>query len=132
MNPKETAKSVEKINSLAKSSIEYFESFLTTMKVQPKKEVLPEKLDDHNVRSALLAKFYIGRLYSKLITLEPKERLSNTKKTLENYTYLVDYCDKENKEENPSVLDRMKIEYNICKEMCTFLPAQMDKIRTMI
>ena len=132
LTPKETAKLIEKINSLAKSAIEYFESFLTTMKVLPKRECLPDKIDEHNFRSALLAKFYIGRLHSKIISTEPKERLLNTKNTLENYTYLVNYCDKENKEGNSSVIERMKIEYDICKEMITFLPAQMEKIRTMI
>lgn len=132
LTPKETTKSIEKINTLAKSSIEYFENFLNTMKVLPKREVLPEKLDDHNYRSALLAKFYIGRLHSKIIVSEPKERLINTKQTLDNYTFLVDYCEKESKEGNSDVIDRMKTEYGICKEMITFLPAQLEKIRTLI
>ena len=132
ITPKESAKAVEKINSLARNSIDFFEKFLTTMKVQPKREVLPDKIDDHNFRSALLAKFYTGRLYSKIISIEPKERLSNAKNTLDNYTFLVNYCDKEEKDGNSDVIDRMRIEYNICKEMITFLPAQMEKIRTMI
>ncbi len=132
LNSKETSKSIEKINTLAKSSIEYFENFLNTMKVMPKREVLPEKLDEHNYRSALLAKFYIGRLYSKIIATDPKERLLNTKQTLDNYTFLVNYCDKENREGNSDMFERMKIEYGICKEMITFLPAQLEKIRTLI
>jgi hypothetical protein len=132
LNTQETASAVLKINQLASQSIEHFDKFLDTMKVQPKREVLPDKFDDHNVRPALLAKFYIGRLYSKIITIEPAKRLANIKNTFDCYSYLVDYCDKEQKDDNASVMDRMEVEYSICKEMVVFLPAQMEKIRSTI
>jgi hypothetical protein len=132
LNTQETANAVLKINQLAVNSIEHFEKFLDTMKVQPKREVLPDKFDDHNIRPALLAKFYIGRLYSKLITVEPGKRLANIKNTFDCYSYLVDYCDKEQKDGNGDVMERMQVEYSICKEMVVFLPAQMEKIRSTI
>jgi hypothetical protein len=132
INPKDYVSSVQKINTFAKNSIERFEKFLDTMKVQPERKHLPEKFDEHNVRSALLAKFYIGRLYSKIVTKEPQTKLDNMKLCLENYRYLVDYCDKEMRAENSQPFDCMRVEYNICKEMAVFLPAQMEKIRAKI
>ena len=141
LSAKDSAHSVQKISSLAVSSIEYFDKFLDTMKVQPERKVLPEKFDDHNARPALLAKFYIGRLYSKIITLEPEKRLANVKQTSDHYTYLVNYCDKHspaetdpaaNQSPDDDIKLKMKVEYNICKEMITFLPVQMEKLREMI
>lgn len=102
------------------------------MKVQPKREVLPDKFDDHNIRPALLAKFYLGRLYSKIIAIEPSKRLENMKQTLDNYTYIVDYCDKEAKAGRNLAMDIMISEYTACKEMIVFLPAQMEKVRNMV
>jgi hypothetical protein len=128
----ESTSSILKINQLAKNSLNYFEQFLDTMKVQPKREVLPEKFDDHNVRPALLAKFYIGRLNSKIIVFDSAKKLSNIKATFDDYSYIVDYCDKESKSGNYSPLEIMKVEYDICKEMIQFLPAQMDKIRATL
>jgi hypothetical protein len=141
LNAKESASAILKINTLATNSIECFEKFLNTMKVQPERKVLPDKFDDHNVRPALLAKFYIGRLYSKIIVTEPEKKLVNVKNTYENYSYLVDYCDRhsqsKSKEESSDageydLTKTMKIEYDICKEMIVYLPAQMDKLRELI
>jgi hypothetical protein len=128
---KEKVASVTKINMLASNAIEKFEEFLNTMKVQPNRKILPEKFDDHNVRSALLAKFYVGRLHSKIITTEPSKKLANLKCCFDHYKYLVDYCDKE-REDNPNPIEIMRVEYDLCKEMITYLPAQMEKIRHMI
>ena len=85
------------------------------MKVMPKREVLPEKFDDHNVRPALLAKFYLGRFHSKIITLEPVQRLENMKLTLEDYKYLVDYCDKHREDNSVESIEQMINEYTVCK-----------------
>lgn len=115
LSQEESKTSIVKINQLALKGIKIFESFLDTMKVMPKKECLPEKFDDHNVRPALLAKFYIGRFYSKLITLEPKKRLENMKATLENYSYLVEYCEKHKNDNSNESIDQMINEYNVCK-----------------
>jgi hypothetical protein len=87
------------------------------MKVQPERLVLPEKFDDHNVRPALLAKFYLGRLYSKIICTDPVKRLEYCRSTLENYTYLVNYCDQHRLDQSAEVIDSMQVEYAVCKEM---------------
>ena len=115
LTPAESKGSIQKINQLATKGIQTFESFLSTMKVMPKKEVLPEKFDDHTLRPALLAKFYLGRFYSKLITLEPAHRLENIRKTLENYTYLVEYCDKHKNDNSTEAIEQMNNEYTVCK-----------------
>lgn len=117
----------KKINQMIESSLKYFESFLDTMKVQPERDRLPDKFDEHNIRPALLAKFYLGRLYSKFIVTEPASKLDNMKRTLENYSYLVNYCDKFKDETG-----HMLAEYNVCKEMVFLLPAEMEKIRASI
>ena len=133
LTTKEANAAVLKINQLALSAIQRFEAFLDTMKVQPEKKMLPDKFDDHNVRPALLAKFYVGRLYSKLITGEPSKKLENTKMCFEYYSYMVNYCDRErNINKNQLPLELMKVEYDICKEMIVYLPAQMEKIRALI
>jgi hypothetical protein len=115
LTPAESKGSIQKINQLATKGIQIFESFLNTMKVMPKKEVLPEKFDDHTVRPALLAKFYLGRFYSKLICLEPAQRLENMRKTLENYSYLVEYCDKHKNDNSAEAIEQMINEYTVCK-----------------
>lgn len=102
------------------------------MKVQPARKVLPDKFDDHNVRPALLAKFYLGRLYSKLIITDPAKRLENCRLTLELYTYLVKYCENHKDDTPPEIIDSMDVEYSVCKEMIMFLPAKMDKLRALI
>jgi hypothetical protein len=102
------------------------------MKLLPEKKSLPDKFDDHNVRPALLAKFYLGRLYSKIINNDSKARLEYCRLTLESYSYLVKYCDEHRSDTTKEVIDSMSLEYNVCKEMCTFLPGKMDKIRALL
>lgn len=122
----------KKINQMVEDSLQYFEKFLTTMKVQPARDQLPDKFDEHNVRPALLAKFYIGRLYSKFIVVEPSKKLENMKHTLESYKYLVDYCDRQKNEGDDDPINQMINEYNVCKEMIFLLPNEMEKVRLTI
>ena len=120
LTPMESKQSVQKINQLALKGISTFELFLDTMKVMPKKEVLPDKFDDHNVRPALLAKFYLGRFYSKLITLDASKRLENMKLTLNSYSYLVSYCDKHKNDNSKETIDAMLNEYTVCQGIFFF------------
>jgi hypothetical protein len=129
---KDNIASERKINQLIKSSIDRFEEFLNTMRVLPDKMQLPEKYDEHNVRSALLAKFYIGRLYSKIITQDPGQKITYLNNCIDNYKYIVNYCDKEKLNNNLIPLDLMKVEYDICKEMNIYLPFKLEKFRKML
>lgn len=47
----------------------------------------PEKLEEDVLRPALLARFRMARLYSKLICSLPCAQLENLNKSLENYKY---------------------------------------------
>lgn len=47
----------------------------------------PEKLEEDVLRPALVARFRMARLYSKLICSAPSAQLENLSKALDNYTY---------------------------------------------
>lgn len=47
----------------------------------------PEKLEEDVLRPALVARFRMARLYSKLICSLPSAQLENLNKSLDNYTY---------------------------------------------
>ena len=123
-----------KINQLANNSIEYYSKFINTMKSMPDKIKLPDKFDAHNVRPLLLAHFYIGRLYSKIITNNNVEALGNTKKSFDFYSYMISYCEKhkDDNDEEINVMEVMKTEYNVCKELITFMPVKMENLRKSI
>ncbi|KAK6181184.1 hypothetical protein SNE40_009099 [Patella caerulea] len=115
---------VNKINQLTLHSIEQFQSYLDSLKGENPE--LPEKLGENDVRPALVAKFYIGRLYSKLILPTVEERLANMRKSLNNYKFVVDYC-----KCNECDKDKVPSEYDICVEMVELLPLKMEKIRSL-
>lgn len=47
----------------------------------------PEKLEEDVLRPALVARFRMARLYSKLICSLPSAQLENLNKTLDSYMY---------------------------------------------
>lgn len=47
----------------------------------------PEKMEEDVLRPALVARFRMARLYSKLICSLPSAQLENLNKALDNYTY---------------------------------------------
>lgn len=47
----------------------------------------PEKMEEDVLRPALVARFRMARLYSKLISPLPSAQLENLNKALDNYTY---------------------------------------------
>lgn len=47
----------------------------------------PEKMEEDVVRPALVARFRMARLYSKLICSLPSAQLENLNKALDNYMY---------------------------------------------
>ncbi|ESO02769.1 hypothetical protein HELRODRAFT_81219 [Helobdella robusta] len=114
-----------KINILAKKSIEYFQLYLSYLKKNDK--TFPETFQDDDERPALIAHFHCGRLFSKILTASPKENLQNTKNSLDCYNFLVEYCRK-----NPSAAKKVKEERDACEEMVKLLPGKMDKIKSCI
>eukprot|EP00088_Acartia_fossae_P034425 TRINITY_DN35355_c0_g1_i2.p1 TRINITY_DN35355_c0_g1~~TRINITY_DN35355_c0_g1_i2.p1 ORF type:complete len:293 (-),score=53.91 TRINITY_DN35355_c0_g1_i2:46-924(-) len=112
----------KKVNTLVRQSILYFETFLDTMRVEGKR---PEKYNDDNVRPALLAHFYIGRMYSKFVVApNSHEELNNVNQTYEAYKSIVDYCKK-----HPEALEKVEEELSACSEMVKLLPVKMEQIR---
>lgn len=112
---------VKKINTLINQSIKFFQSFIDSLK---QKGVLPEKFDEDTVRPALVANFYIARLYSKLICADKYGKVENLKKSLDIYQYLVQYCDT-----HPDMPENVfKDELGVSREMANLLPLKMDKV----
>ena len=133
-NKKLISSIMSKINQLGSNAIAYYKKFIDTMKSMPDKLKLPEKFDAHNVRPILLAHFYIGRLYSKIVPNDNSHALENTKKTFDFYSYMITYCEKHKDDNDPdiNVMEVMKTEYNVCKEMLTFMPVKMENLRKSI
>ena len=112
---------VKKINTLINQSIKFFQSFSDSLK---HKGALPEKFDEDTVRPALVAQFYIARLYSKLICADKYGKVENLKKSFDIYQYLVEYCDA-----HPDMPEKaFKDELGVSREMARLLPLKMDKI----
>ncbi|XP_067858750.1 KIF-binding protein [Heptranchias perlo] len=116
---------IKKINHLAQSAIAYYNLFLDSLKNSEKK--FPERLDADVVRPALVAKFRIGWLYSKVITSELKTQLENMQQSVDCYRFVVDYC-----ESQPEAAKVMEPELELCAEMATLLPARMEKVRAKL
>jgi len=111
-----------KINMLAGKSIENFQAYVSSFRNSEGK--LPDRFEDDDERPALLAHFYMGRMYSKFIDSDVTQRLKNMKVSVDNYKFLVVYCNA-----NPEATEKVKVERDLCEEMVVLLPAKMDKIR---
>lgn len=118
-----TPHALKKINQLALQSIEKYDAYLNTLKASGKSE-LPDEFPENDVRPGLVAMFCKGRLHSKFITPDVKQRIANIQKSIDCYKFVVDYCNK-----NVSAVDLVTDELNICKEMVGLLPVKMEKIR---
>ncbi|XP_048465104.1 KIF-binding protein [Rhincodon typus] len=116
---------IKKINHLAQSAVTYYTLFLDSLKNSEKK--FPEKLEADVLRPALVCKFRIGWLYSKMITSDPKLQLTNLQQSVECYRFVVDYC-----ETHPEATKVMEPELELCVEMATLLPARMEKLKAKI
>ena len=61
----------------------YFQMFIDSLR-SPEGKV-PEHLEEEVLRPALVARFRVARLYSKLMCSTPSAQLDNINKALENY-----------------------------------------------
>ncbi|XP_053307035.1 KIF-binding protein [Spea bombifrons] len=116
---------IKKINTLAQSAINYYEMFLDSLRNPDKK--FPEKLDDDVLRPAMVAKFHIARLYGKHISTDPKKQLENIQKSLNYYSFLVDYCKK-----YEEAIKSVETELELSKEMVALLPTRMERLRLQL
>uniref|UniRef100_UPI00398E8B10 KIF-binding protein isoform X2 n=1 Tax=Pristiophorus japonicus TaxID=55135 RepID=UPI00398E8B10 len=116
---------IKKINHLAQSAIAYYNLFLDSLKNSDK--MFPEKLETDVVRPALVGKFRIGWLYSKMITSDLKTQLENMQQSVDCYRFVVKYC-----ETQPEAAKAMEPELELCAEMATLLPARMEKLKAKL
>jgi len=111
-----------KINILSERSIERFQAYVNSLRDSEGK--LPDRFQEDDERPALIAHFYMGRLYSKFMDFDVPTRLRNMKNSIDNYNFLVEYC-----KNNPDATKKVKPERDLCEEMVVLLPAKMENIR---
>jgi hypothetical protein len=118
-----TMTAVKKINALVQEAIDYFNRYINSLRPAPDKP-LPDEFSDNDIRPALIAKFCMGRLYSKFVEYAPQNRLANMNMSIENYKFLVDYC-----KCHPNAVEIVKTELEVCQEMVQLLPMKMERYR---
>lgn len=119
---KPTSHSVLKINKLIGQSLKHFGSFINSF--QDHSGRLPVRFDKECLRSILSAKFWVARLHSKMIVASPQAQLENTKKSLENYQWIVTY----HKANPADVQTCFAEELKMCQEMVDLLPHKLTKM----
>ena len=120
-----TNHSRSKINKLSHGGIEKYTAYLDTLLTSDKK--MPEVIPEEDERPALVAWFCMGRLYSKILETDARNRIQNTQQSLDYYTKLVDYCKK-----NESGMRKMKLEYEVCEEMIQLLPGRIRQLNAQL
>ncbi|KAL0267502.1 UNVERIFIED_CONTAM: hypothetical protein PYX00_009754 [Menopon gallinae] len=110
-----TPHALKKINFLIEQSIANFTHFLDSVKENSTKE-LPEVLDEEMIKPTLIAHFYLGRLYYKIITQDVNKQAENMNKSYTCFQYLVDYCNK-----SDYAKELLSEELNVSKEMMSLL-----------
>ncbi|XP_063047905.1 KIF-binding protein [Engraulis encrasicolus] len=116
------AHTVKKFNTLCSASMRFYEAFLDSARNPEGK--WPAKLEEEILRPALVAKFRVARLQSKLISASPTVQLDNLGRSLESYRFVVQYC-----EENPEAKAVVETELELSEEMVNLLPMKMNRIR---
>lgn len=116
---------IKKFNNLCSSSMKYYQMFLDSIRSPEGK--FPEKLEDDLLRPALVAKFRVARLQSKLISSNLATQLENLTHSLESYNFVVQYC-----EENPEAKNAVETELELSSEMVSLLPLKINRIRSKI
>uniref|UniRef100_A0A8C1ULZ1 KIF-binding protein n=1 Tax=Cyprinus carpio TaxID=7962 RepID=A0A8C1ULZ1_CYPCA len=114
---------IKKFNNLCSSSMKYYQMFLDSIRSPEGK--FPEKLEDEVLRPALVAKFRVARLQSKLISNNLATQLENLNHSLESYSFIVQYC-----EENPEAKKAVETELELSNEMVSLLPLKINRIRS--
>ncbi|KAM3625104.1 uncharacterized protein V6R79_006893 [Siganus canaliculatus] len=113
---------IKKFNSLCSASAKYFQMFLDSL-CSPEGK-FPERLEEDVLRPALVARFRVARLYSQLICSVPSIQLDNLNKSLENYKYVVQYC-----ESHPEAAAAVETELELSKEMAGLLPLKINRLK---
>ncbi|XP_034044412.1 KIF-binding protein isoform X1 [Thalassophryne amazonica] len=113
---------IKKVNHLGFASAKYFQMFLDSLCSLEGK--FPEHLEEEVLRPALVARFRVARLHSRLICSSPSAKLDNLNKSLENYQYVVHYC-----EAHPEAAKSVETELELSKDMVGLLPLNINSIK---
>ncbi|GFT55469.1 KIF-binding protein [Nephila pilipes] len=116
-----TVNKAKKINSIALKGIHHFQKFIDSFK--DKEGKLPDVFSDDVVRPVLIAHFYIGRYYSKLIESDTNKKLHNLSKTEEYYNFIVKYA-----EQNKQHASFIQQELPVVNEMLELMTEKMNQI----
>ncbi|KAI1894604.1 hypothetical protein AGOR_G00117480 [Albula goreensis] len=119
------AHTVKKFNHLCTASMKYYQMFLDSIRSPEGK--FPEKLEDEVLRPALVAKFRMARLHSRLISPSPATQLENLSNSLCCYNFLVQYC-----EENPEARPAVETELELSEEMVSLLPLKINRLKAKL
>ncbi|CAG05689.1 unnamed protein product, partial [Tetraodon nigroviridis] len=114
--------SIKKINHLCSSAVKYFQMFLDSLRSLDGK--FPEKLEEDVLRPALVARFRMARLYSKLICSLPSAQLENLNESLDNYMWVTRYC-----EDHPEAAAAAETELELSQEMVELLPFKINRLK---
>ncbi|KAM7015231.1 KIF-binding protein [Tautogolabrus adspersus] len=113
---------IKKFNHLCSASAKFFQMFLDSL-CSPEGKY-PEHLEEEVLRPALVARFRVARLYSRLISSVPSVQLENLNKSLENYKYVVQYC-----EAHPEAVAAVNTELELSSEMVGLLPLKINRLK---
>uniref|UniRef100_A0A672ZII4 KIF-binding protein n=1 Tax=Sphaeramia orbicularis TaxID=375764 RepID=A0A672ZII4_9TELE len=113
---------IKKFNHLCSASAKYFQMFLDSL-CSPEGK-FPEHLEEEVLRPALVARFRVARLHSRLISSSPPVQLDNLNRALENYKYVVQYC-----EAHPEAGAAVETELELSTEMVGLLPLKINRLK---
>ena len=85
---------------------------------------VPDRLEDDVLRPALVARFRVARLNSRLISANPTGQLENLNVSLEGYQSVVQYC-----EDHPEACAAVETELELSQEMVNLLPLKINRIK---
>uniref|UniRef100_A0A1A8G3E0 KIF-binding protein n=1 Tax=Nothobranchius korthausae TaxID=1143690 RepID=A0A1A8G3E0_9TELE len=113
---------IKKFNHLCSASAKFFQMFLDSLCSPEGKP--PEHLEEEVLRPALVARFRVARLHSKLISSSPAVQLENLDSSLQNFKYVVQYC-----EDHPEAAAAVETELELSKEMVGLLPLKINRLK---
>ncbi|XP_061131950.1 KIF-binding protein [Syngnathus typhle] len=113
---------IKKFNSLCIASNKYYQMFLDSLRSPEGK--FPEHMETEVIRPALVARFRMARMHSRMICSLPSTQLDNLNNSLENYKYVVEYC-----EAHPEAAAVVETELELSKEMVGLLPLKINRLK---
>lgn len=125
LNDIPTNQMIAKIERLARSSIKHYQLYVNSLEMRESNDGVAS-FSQSDLYQALYSYFHIGRLYNKIITSVPGQKMENIEKSLEAYSFVANYYEK-----HPDIQEEFK-KYEFIKlsmEFAAVLPPTLDKLR---